>query len=199
MSHVTDGPQQQALYGRPVLADVLQPKLEIHQAANGKMVDSDEGLKGKPQAEKVGDTELQEMEPPARKVVEADGARLEETPEKSLDSQNVSKQRPVEVPQVPEARARKAPMPDEQSDLQKTIDVKSKSENVSRLFYIGDSPGIASGICFSRVLYCIVSIHLYSASCSAHQSEAVPVREAYREERILRFQHCSDSIRLGEY
>src|SRR6218665_2001193 len=32
------------------------------------------------------------------------------------------------------------------------------------------------------VLYCIVSIHLYSASCSAHQSEALPVREPKREE-----------------
>src|SRR6218665_1271305 len=31
-------------------------------------------------------------------------------------------------------------------------------------------------------LYCIVSIHLYSASCSAHQSEALPVRETQREE-----------------
>ena len=32
------------------------------------------------------------------------------------------------------------------------------------------------------VLYCIVSINLYSASCSAHQSEALPVRETQREE-----------------
>ena len=32
-------------------------------------------------------------------------------------------------------------------------------------------------------LYCIVSIYLYSASCSAHQSEALPVRETQREER----------------
>jgi len=32
------------------------------------------------------------------------------------------------------------------------------------------------------VMYCIVSIHLYSASCSAHQSEALPVRETQREE-----------------
>jgi len=35
------------------------------------------------------------------------------------------------------------------------------------------------------VLYCIVSIHLYSASCSAHQSEALPVRETQREESGL--------------
>src|SRR6218665_1533711 len=35
------------------------------------------------------------------------------------------------------------------------------------------------------VLYCIVSIHLYSASCSAHQSEALPVRETQREESSL--------------
>jgi len=31
-------------------------------------------------------------------------------------------------------------------------------------------------------LYCIVSIHLYSAFCSAHQSEALQVRETKREE-----------------
>jgi len=30
--------------------------------------------------------------------------------------------------------------------------------------------------------YCIVSVHLYSASCSAYQSEALPVRENQREE-----------------
>jgi len=34
-------------------------------------------------------------------------------------------------------------------------------------------------------LYCIVSIHLYSASCSAHQSEVLPVRETPREESSL--------------
>jgi len=33
-------------------------------------------------------------------------------------------------------------------------------------------------------LYCIVSIHLYSASCSAHQKEALPVQETQREERM---------------
>ena len=32
-----------------------------------------------------------------------------------------------------------------------------------------------------QYLNCIVSIHLYSASCSAHQSEALPVREIQRE------------------
>jgi len=32
--------------------------------------------------------------------------------------------------------------------------------------------------------YCIVSIHLYSASYNAHQSEALPVRETQREERV---------------
>src|SRR6218665_423786 len=32
-----------------------------------------------------------------------------------------------------------------------------------------------------HVLYCI-PIHLYSASCSAHQSETLPVRETQREE-----------------
>ena len=35
------------------------------------------------------------------------------------------------------------------------------------------------------VLYCIVTIYLYSASCSAHQSEALPVRETQREESSL--------------
>src|SRR6218665_3364124 len=35
------------------------------------------------------------------------------------------------------------------------------------------------------LLYCIVSIYLYSASCSAHQSEALPVRETQREESSL--------------
>src|SRR6218665_847153 len=38
---------------------------------------------------------------------------------------------------------------------------------------------------YMYVLYCIVSIHLYSASCSAHQSEALPVRETQREESSL--------------
>jgi len=33
--------------------------------------------------------------------------------------------------------------------------------------------------------YCIVSIHLYSASYSAHQSEALHVRETQREESSL--------------
>src|SRR6218665_3471487 len=41
--------------------------------------------------------------------------------------------------------------------------------------------------CFRIVYYmnCIVSIHLYSASCSGHQSEALPVRETQREESSL--------------
>src|SRR6218665_1902422 len=34
----------------------------------------------------------------------------------------------------------------------------------------------------AEILYCIVSIHLYSASCSLHQPEALPVRETQREE-----------------
>ena len=33
------------------------------------------------------------------------------------------------------------------------------------------------------VLYCIVSIHLYSASCSVHQSEALPVRQIRENEK----------------
>src|SRR6218665_1643525 len=32
------------------------------------------------------------------------------------------------------------------------------------------------------VLYCIISIHSYSASCNAHQSDALPVRETQRED-----------------
>src|SRR6218665_818894 len=31
------------------------------------------------------------------------------------------------------------------------------------------------------LLYCIVSLHLYSTSCSAHQSEALPVQKTHRE------------------
>ena len=54
--------------------------------------------------------------------------------------------------------------------------------NLIACAYIGElrvqSPG---GI----VLYCIVSIHLYCASCSAHQSEALPVRDTQREESSL--------------
>ena len=37
----------------------------------------------------------------------------------------------------------------------------------------------------SAMMYCIVSIHLYSASSSAHQSEALPVRETQGEESSL--------------
>ena len=35
------------------------------------------------------------------------------------------------------------------------------------------------------VSVCIVSIHLYSAVCSAHHSEALPVKETQREESSL--------------
>jgi len=34
-----------------------------------------------------------------------------------------------------------------------------------------------------NILYCIVSIYLYSSSHSAHQSEALPVRETLRERK----------------
>ena len=37
----------------------------------------------------------------------------------------------------------------------------------------------------SVLLYCIVAKHLYSASCSEHQSEALPMRETQREESRL--------------
>jgi len=46
------------------------------------------------------------------------------------------------------------------------------------------------------VLYCIVSIHLYSASCSAHQSVALPVRETQREESNASVRELHKSIRL---
>jgi len=36
-----------------------------------------------------------------------------------------------------------------------------------------------------QLLYCIVSIHLYSAPCSAHQSEALLVQETQREESSI--------------
>src|SRR6218665_2374782 len=39
--------------------------------------------------------------------------------------------------------------------------------------------------CIFFVLYCIVSINLYSIFCSAHQPEALPVRETQREESSL--------------
>src|SRR6218665_2107134 len=39
-------------------------------------------------------------------------------------------------------------------------------------------------LCHHCIVYCIVSIHLYSASCSSYQSEALPVRETQREESI---------------
>src|SRR6218665_2314776 len=42
--------------------------------------------------------------------------------------------------------------------------------------------------------YCIVFIHLYSASCSAHQSEALPVRETQREEARVGFE--PDTLRM---
>ena len=36
-------------------------------------------------------------------------------------------------------------------------------------------------------MYCIVSIHLYSESCCARQSEALPVRETQREKRVVTY------------
>jgi len=43
------------------------------------------------------------------------------------------------------------------------------------------------------VLYCIYTVHLYSASYSAHQSEALPVQETQREERIRLLERSSCS------
>src|SRR6218665_3305257 len=40
-------------------------------------------------------------------------------------------------------------------------------------------------VLYCIVLYCIVYLHLYNTSCSAHQSEALPVRETQREESSL--------------
>src|SRR6218665_812095 len=41
-------------------------------------------------------------------------------------------------------------------------------EGLVRGWFLSVSPSVG-------ILYCIVSIHLYMASCSAHQSEALPV------------------------
>ena len=55
-------------------------------------------------------------------------------------------------------------------------------------------PGARTPITSSQLhlLYCIVSIHLYSASCSAHQPEALPVRETQREESSGQLVEISD-------
>src|SRR6218665_50445 len=51
-------------------------------------------------------------------------------------------------------------------------------------------------VLYCIVLYCIVSKHLYSASCSAHQSEALPVRGTRREKRaVLREQNQALEVR----
>src|SRR6218665_2460942 len=42
--------------------------------------------------------------------------------------------------------------------------------------------------CVLCMAYCIVSIRLHSASCSAHQSEALPVRKTQGEHRA-RYSH----------
>src|SRR6218665_2430776 len=47
------------------------------------------------------------------------------------------------------------------------------------------------------VLYCIVSIHLYSASYSAHESEALPVLENQREESSITSSHITFSVQLS--
>src|SRR6218665_1293732 len=57
---------------------------------------------------------------------------------------------------------------------------KAKIRTIKMTFLIVLSQYSASHMAYhsmhlSIVLYCIVSIHLYSASCSAHQSEALPV------------------------
>src|SRR6218665_1655484 len=62
-------------------------------------------------------------------------------------------------------------------------------------FYPHNPAGLYSGqmakmscddiFCVERIqwlLYCFVSIHLYRASCSAHQSEALPVQKTRSEE-----------------
>ena len=38
---------------------------------------------------------------------------------------------------------------------------------------------------YYNVFYCIYTFRLHIASCSAHQSEALPVRETQREESML--------------
>src|SRR6218665_408260 len=49
-------------------------------------------------------------------------------------------------------------------------------------------------VCGQIVLRCIVSIHLYSASQSAHQSEALPVRETQRYESRLQRTKIGDRL-----
>src|SRR6218665_2245325 len=56
----------------------------------------------------------------------------------------------------------------------------SNPKEMQTSIYVPHSSSIR---CFQ--LYCIVFIHLYSASCSAHQSEVLPVRETHREESSL--------------
>ena len=51
-------------------------------------------------------------------------------------------------------------------------------------------------VLYCIVLYCIVSIHLYSASYSAHESEALPVLENQREESSITSSHITFSVQL---
>src|SRR6218665_4138264 len=51
------------------------------------------------------------------------------------------------------------------------------------------------------LLYCMYCIHLYSASCSAYQSEALPMRETKREEKSLERRKTGtwENRHLGKY
>ena|SRR6218665_3407449 len=67
------------------------------------------------------------------------------------------------------------------------FDTASKFSLHADALHAAQSPYVADRAGFEPmvtpiILYCIVSIYLYSASCSAHQSEALPVRETQREE-----------------
>src|SRR6218665_3017353 len=47
------------------------------------------------------------------------------------------------------------------------------------------------------ILYCILSIHLFSASYSAHQSEALPLREAQRKEMAMAASYCRNANQIN--
>src|SRR6218665_2199083 len=60
------------------------------------------------------------------------------------------------------------------------------------------NPASVISRCTYYTLYCIVCVHLYSAYCSAHQSEALPMRETQREESSVHTVQCSQHSMLVE-
>src|SRR6218665_3643344 len=63
--------------------------------------------------------------------------------------------------------------------------VKFDDETRKYYFYYFNYATLHRPVLVVLFLYCIVSIHLYSASFSAHQSEALSVRETQRAESSL--------------